>query len=84
MITLVLCCVLIITLDIGFVETVFLLQAKLNLTDNIKILITFVEKKNIEAEIAVVFSKTNLNNVRSAIGILENGYIGSSEYGTLN
>ena len=63
---------MITTVDIGLTETVFLLQAKLNLTNNIKIIIILVEKKNIEAEIAVVISKTNLNNVRSAVGILKN------------
>ena len=62
---------MVVTIGIKLFKAVLWFQAELNFADNIKIVIIFIEKKNIEIEIAILTSKSNLNNIGRANGILE-------------
>ena len=52
-------------------EAVFRLQTKLNLAHNFEVLVTFIEKKNVEIEIAIFISKANLYNITSTVSVLK-------------
>ena len=71
------------TVCIILLKAVFRLQAKLNLTNNVKIAVAFVEEKNIEIEVAIFFSKTNFHDVSSANSVLEVDYRGLKIHGGL-
>ena len=62
--------VLICTNHIIFVEAVFGLQADLDLTNNVEVVVVFVEQENVEIEITIVRSKTDLDNIGSAYRVL--------------
>ena len=47
-------------------------QAKLKCADNIEVIIICVETEDVEAKIAIVVSKLNINDIRSAKGVLNN------------
>ena len=63
--------VLICTNHIIFVEAVFGLQADLDLTNNVEVVVVFVEQENVEIKITIVGSKTDLDDIGSAYGVLE-------------
>ena len=63
--------VVIATIDIVFIEAVFRFQANLDLANNIKVLVVFIEQKNVKIEITIVNSETDLDNIGSAYSVLK-------------
>ena len=61
---------MIVTIGVILLEAVLWFQAELNFADNIKIVVIFIEKKNVEIEVAILTSKSNLNNICRTNGIL--------------
>ena len=64
--------IVVTTIGIILFEAVFWLQAELNLTNYVEIVVILIEKEDVEIEVTIVTTKPNLNNVGSADRILEN------------
>ena len=63
--------IIIFTVIIILFKAVFCLQAKLKLAHNIEVLVSFVEEESVEIEITVIASKSNLDHISSANGVLK-------------
>ena len=63
--------VIFVAVFIIWLETIVRGQAQFKSADNIKTIISFAETKGVEAEIAIVVSDLNLNDISSTKGVLK-------------